>query len=165
MVSQGLDKSLHNLPSEGAQDLEHSKSRGAVEDVLGLHCSALLRLPILSHFQRIFHGPSCPGLQSSMQSVKRSSQSLKPLLSISYGSALESGYSAGLIIAFLCLSTPREPINIGTNIGDVSELMILLFSVSGVAVGVVFVLFNHSYAAGLDEVGFDVACMQIKPHA
>lgn len=103
---------------------------------------------ILSHFQGILHGRSCPGLQSFMQSPKTSSQGLKPLPAISHGSA---GYCAGLIIAFPSLSTPKEPINIGTNVGNVSELVISLFSVSRVAVGVV--------------AGFDVACMQIKPHA
>lgn len=75
---------------------------------------------------------------------------------------MEPGCCAGLIV-FLCLSTPKKSINIGINMDNVSELAISLFSVSRVAVGVVFVLFNHSYAAGLDEAGFDVACMQIKP--
>lgn len=118
MVSQGLDKSLHHLPSEGAQG------------------------PWALQEQRSSSG------RSFMQSLKRSSQGLKPLLAISQGSA---GYCAGLIIAFPSLSTPKEPINIGTNVGDVSELVISLFSVSRVALGVV--------------ANFDVACMQIKPHA
>lgn len=78
---------------------------------------------------------------------------------------MEPGCCAGLMIAFLCLSTPKEYINIGINMDNVSKLVISLFSVSKVAVGVVFVLFSHSYAAVLDEAGFDVACMQIKPQA
>lgn len=98
--------------------------------------------PILSLFWGIFRGPSCPGLQSFIQSVKRSSQGLKPLPFISCGSAVEPGCCAGLIITFLCLSTPKESINIGINMDNVSELVISLFSVSKVAVGVVFCPFQ-----------------------
>lgn len=160
---KGSAKSLHNLPSEGAQgpralqEQRGSSGRGAV--------AALLRLPNTEPLPGIFRGPSCPGLPAFNQSVKRSSQGLKSLLSISHGSALESGYCAGLIFALPRSSTPKEPLNIGITMVNVSELVISLFSVSRAAVGVVFVLFHHSYAAGLDEAGFDVPCMQIKPQA
>lgn len=43
--------------------------------------------------------------------------------------------------------------------------MISSFSVNRVAVGLIFVLFNHAYAAGLDKARFDLACTHVKPPA
>lgn len=164
MMSQGLDESLHNLPSEGAQgpgalrEQRGSSGRCAVAAVLSSaqpsQCWATSR-----EFWAV------PGFNLFMESVKRSSQSLKPTPFHQPQQCCGVWtLCCGLIIAFLCLSTPKEPINIGTSIGNVSELLISLFSVSRVALGVVFVLFNHSCAAGLDWLWCSL-CIQIKPLA
>lgn len=68
-------------------------------------------------------------------------------------------------MAFLSLNTLEESINIGLNMYNIFELMISLFSVNRVAVGLIFVLFNQAYVAGLDKACFDLVCTHIEPQA